>query len=230
MRPHPIVVVWLVLCCLLLLITFVPLVHRYFYLNSWNLPFVYSNWVPVENMTFQHLVDYIRWTNESSCRLEKDFGGNVDGKKSVCLDQNIGPEPGNCLVYSFGINHEWLFDEAIANYGCQVYAFDPMAKENYTRTKNIHVYSFGLNHKPGISVQNWTVLPLKKIYQTLTPLHGEVPINYLKIDLEDIDQRALTNLILSNMLDHVVQLALEVHIEPEGTIEDTRDLVEVLQV
>ncbi|CAG2232362.1 unnamed protein product [Mytilus edulis] len=30
-----------------------------------------------------------------------------------------------CLVYSFGINNQWSFDDAMANIGCDVFSFDP---------------------------------------------------------------------------------------------------------
>jgi hypothetical protein len=48
--------------------------------------------------------------------------------------------------------------------------------------------------------------------------------------MEDGNLRVLPDIVQSNMLANIRQLALEVHVEPEGTIEDFRDMVEVLQV
>ncbi|KAK4014891.1 methyltransferase-like protein 24 [Daphnia magna] len=188
------------------------------------------NGIDVATMKHHEMLQYIQWTNNaSSCKLERDFGGNVDGRKSVCLDPQVGLEPENCLVYSFGVNHEWTFDEEMARYGCQVYAFDPMAGLSYNRSDKIHVYNYGLSFKTEISVQNWTVMPLKKLYKMLEPVHGRIPISYLKYDLEDGNLRVVPDIVQTGMLANIRQLALEVHIEPEGTIEDFRDMVEVLQ-
>jgi hypothetical protein len=78
-------------------------------------------------------LDSSRMTNRSACRIFYEFGGVVinnsdrykDGQKSVCLDQGLGPAINNCLVYSFGIDNEWSFDDDMAKLGCNVYSFDP---------------------------------------------------------------------------------------------------------
>lgn len=43
-----------------------------------------------------------------------------DGDKWVCTDEGVGPPSRGCLVYSFGINYEWSFDDAMAERGCKV--------------------------------------------------------------------------------------------------------------
>ncbi|XP_037799900.1 uncharacterized protein LOC119594898 [Penaeus monodon] len=48
-----------------------------------------------------------------------------DGDKWVCTDEGVGPPSRGCLVYSFGINYEWSFDDAMAERGCKVYTLDP---------------------------------------------------------------------------------------------------------
>jgi hypothetical protein len=64
----------------------------------------------------------------------------------------------------------------------------------------------------------------------MVPVHGRMPISYLKYDMEDGNLRVVPDIVQTSMLANVRQLALEVHIEPEGKIEDFRDMVEVLQV
>lgn len=97
------------------------------------------DWTTVESfdsLTAVQLFDYFLWPNRSSCKLIHDFGGLMldakngtirafDGQKAVCLDKDVAPRPGKCLVYSFGINFEWSFDEEMESYGCHVYSFDP---------------------------------------------------------------------------------------------------------
>lgn len=41
----------------------------------------------------------------------------IDGQKAVCLDPGVAPEPGACLVYSFGISDDWSFDQVMESYG-----------------------------------------------------------------------------------------------------------------
>ncbi|PVD35095.1 hypothetical protein C0Q70_06376 [Pomacea canaliculata] len=46
------------------------------------------------------------------------------GNWLVCFDDNLVPQ-NNCLVYSFGIDYDFRFDDAMAARGCTVYSFDP---------------------------------------------------------------------------------------------------------
>lgn len=53
----------------------------------------------------------------------------VDGAYYLCKEQKLWPFPNvngdQCLVYSFGIDWDFKFDNAIASMGCEVHAFDP---------------------------------------------------------------------------------------------------------
>ncbi len=83
-----------------------------------------------DSLTAQQLMEYLTWPNRTACERMFDFGGSVihfptmlgmfDGQKAICLDPEIAPRLNNCLVYSFGINNEWSFDEEMESYGCQV--------------------------------------------------------------------------------------------------------------
>ena len=100
---------------------------------------------------------YFHWSNSSSCQFAVDFGFNIidyggiaapDGHKAVCLDPAVAPIYGDCLVYSFGINNQWTFDDAMDQMHCQVYSFDPsMGVADHNRTDRIHFYGIGLSGK-----------------------------------------------------------------------------------
>ena len=55
----------------------------------------------------------------------------IDGAYYVCTEKKRWPFPpaepsgAKCLVYSFGIDWDFKFDDLIAKMGCEVHAFDP---------------------------------------------------------------------------------------------------------
>lgn len=70
----------------------------------------------------------------STCEEKYYFGGPLFTRpvpkvienykqKAVCLDPKVSPEVNNCLIYSFGIQYDWYFEESMENVGCQVHFF-----------------------------------------------------------------------------------------------------------
>jgi hypothetical protein len=109
-------------------------------------------------MTLDPPIDYFRRRphDQGSCRLYFEFGGKVErteqrsgvkGQKAVCLDQGPAhPEPNLCVVYSFGVSDdEWTFDNIMADYGCDVYTFDPVAVRPVNKSH------------PRVHYFNWTI-------------------------------------------------------------------------
>nr|XP_053641089.1 uncharacterized protein LOC128694809 [Cherax quadricarinatus] len=47
-----------------------------------------------------------------------------DGDKKVCLDESVALSRSSCLVYSFGIGHDFSLDKSMGEFGCEVFAFD----------------------------------------------------------------------------------------------------------
>lgn len=87
------------------------------------------------NLDWKEMLPYFASKGDAfACSTYFEFGGVLnrnpsmvflDGQKSVCLDEGVAPVPGDCLIYSFGNNGEWSFDEQMEAYGCSVFAFDP---------------------------------------------------------------------------------------------------------
>jgi hypothetical protein len=203
-----------------------------------------SDWDTVLNsktLTGEQIMNYFSWTgNRQSCRLVQDFGGTMyknpsgwDGQKSVCIDPQVAPQPGECLVYSFGINNEWSFDEQMSAYGCQVYAFDPSmsGKDQYEHNPgNVHFYKWGLGDRDKHDVDNnWTIRSLSSIHETLSALHGRKIIDYLKMDIEASEWQVLPEIIHSGMMSNVRQLGIEIHLVTDAPLEKYRDYAKLLK-
>ncbi|KAK3793116.1 hypothetical protein RRG08_026136 [Elysia crispata] len=67
------------------------------------------------------------------CQLEREWDKKSEytcvdkryvGNYQACFDEPYKPSP-PCLVYSFGVNNDFRFDDRMAELGCQVYSFDP---------------------------------------------------------------------------------------------------------
>jgi hypothetical protein len=208
--------------------------------NTYTSPFFsvhIMNWKTIDMKTLseKQVTDYFLWTNQSSCRVIQYFGGimvssatglvSMEGQKAVCLDYSVRPVgamsglPKRCLIYSFGINNEWSFDEAMELYGCEIFSFDPsMNVSHHNRTNYIHFYEIALHNMD--KNDGWemnTKVPtrtLSYIYDMLSPIHGgETVIDYLKIDIENAEWQVLPQILESGMMDKVRQLAVEVHVD-----------------
>jgi len=81
----------------------------------------------------QQFYSFVNMPLQSICTSGKFFGGEwlshcgaLDGHKYICLDKFYDDvQSGKCLIYSFGIANDWSFEEAMAQLGCTVRAFDP---------------------------------------------------------------------------------------------------------
>ena len=130
----------------------------------------------------------------------------------VCMDKGLAPVV-PCVVYSFGINNEWSFDDHFVDYGCQVFAFDPSINVTLDMPPSIHFYQLGLGAEDTDSdqVSGWKLRTLSSLYDTLKLEHGNVPIDYLKLDVEQAEWGAIGQILRSGMFDNVKQLGIEIH-------------------
>lgn len=195
-----------------------------------------------ETLTGAQFIQYLLWTNQSSCGLTYDFGGvmlddpiGYDGQKAICMDLKVKPRSTQCLVYSFGIKNEWSFDEQMELYGCQVYAFDPsMNMKPHDYGPAIHFYDWGLSHRNKIGVgkqSGWNMRTLSSIYNDLSKLHGNsTVIDYLKIDIENGEWKVIEDIIKSGMLSKIRQLGIEIHLTNNESIKVYRKHAKLLRL
>lgn len=193
--------------------------------------------VDVSGLSVVGVMSYINWGNYSSCSKAQDFGGSVyrigvDGQKAVCLDAAVRPDnTEECLVYSFGVNYEWSFDDAMEKFGCRVFSFDPSVNyTNHNRSSKIQFYKYGLWHINEEIVQNgvkWTMKTLETLYRELK--HDGRVIDYLKVDIEESEWTVLPEILSSGMMDRVRQLGLEIHMSEDDNLQEYRRRAGVLK-
>jgi len=154
----------------------------------------------------------------------------IDGQKAVCLDPAVRPPvDGRCLVYSFGINNEWSFDEMMEMYGCKVHAFDPSMKmKSHMHSKGVRFHDIGLDDRDYLDpTTGWRLKSLSTIYQHLQ--HTGKIIDYLKLDIEFAEWRALPQILQSGMLKQVRQLHVEIHLRRNDSLQLLRSHAAVLK-
>ncbi|XP_076043744.1 uncharacterized protein LOC143026847 [Oratosquilla oratoria] len=118
---------------------------------------------PCQEVPLPSLVEFFKYLNTVTiiCRNKVSFGGEIqsgslDGNKIICMDPPYGLAQVNCTIFSFGINNEWSFDDAMDHKGCKVYAFDPtMGKESHYRTPNIRFFNIGVGGEDVTMNNEW---------------------------------------------------------------------------
>jgi hypothetical protein len=193
-------------------------------------------------MLAEEMFRYLHWTNSTSCLFAVDFGFSVvnaqgiaapDGHKAVCLDKSIAPAYNKCLVYSFGINNQWAFEDAMERFGCRVYSFDPsMGVKDHNRTEKIHFFNIGLSGVDGLHpTKGWNMKTALSIYEMLATSHGSsTPIDVLKMDVEYSEWDAIPQMLRSGFLaDKVKQLAVKIHFNSDDTVGTIEQRVRILQ-
>ncbi|GIX93156.1 methyltransf_21 domain-containing protein [Caerostris darwini] len=171
-------------------------------------------------MDFERLLYYVQHP-KTLCYTALSLGGNkdaknrTDGDKIICQDQAAPLRP-PCLVYSFGGNDEWSFEEEIVNFGCEVYTFDPSLKLGAHQHKtNIWFYPFGISHFNEDKfihkeMKTWRMRTLDAIIEFLG--HQDKTIDVLKMDIEGDEWNVIEDLLRKKLFKKVNHLCIEVHL------------------
>ena len=117
------------------------------------------------------------------CHRKLRMGNIGDGGWEICDDADVRPRQ-PCIIYSFGIDYDWSFDDKISQtYGCHVYSFDPSIKqETYNRSRLVHFYKVGLGGKTEKTKNGWQLYSYKDLRKMLG--HENTPIDIVKMDIE----------------------------------------------
>ncbi|XP_067678642.1 probable methyltransferase-like protein 24 [Haliotis asinina] len=164
-----------------------------------------------------------------ACGDMKRMGLQQDGGWEICNDPLVRPKK-PCLVYSFGINNDFSFDDAMEQeYGCQVHSFDPsMGKTDHQRSKGIMFHSLGISDYNGRSERKWPMKTLNCIRESLG--HTQTTIDVLKIDIEDMEWKVFPEMMTNNALHNVTQFVFEVHISLQHTDSPPDKYITALEI
>ncbi|WAQ97268.1 MET24-like protein [Mya arenaria] len=153
------------------------------------------------------------------CRRKVRLGNYDDGGWDICDDAHFRP-PKPCIIYSFGINNDFSFDDAaIKHFGCSVHSFDPsMHMDDHQRSDKNYFHSIGISDKDEAikaSTDEWQLFTYKTIRQKLQ--HANKTISILKMDVELYEWRVLADIVKTVNMTGTNNLAVEFHLTLDGT-------------
>ena len=84
------------------------------------------------------------WEPSYSCTALARFGCPGDGGKWICDPHHFLMD--KCVVYSFGSNDEFSFEEAIHHFNpeCRIYTFDPFSSQPVNKPDFVKFYPWGI--------------------------------------------------------------------------------------
>ncbi|XP_037775239.1 uncharacterized protein LOC119572290 [Penaeus monodon] len=155
---------------------------------------------------------------EAKCNELRTFGTAPRGK-DLCLDDKYKIKAGNCVVFSFGINYDWSFEDDMGKFGCMVYAYDPtMGKTDHQRSENIHFFATGISNYKGtklLRLNNRVFMSRVDRFVNFlraAGLEGE-EIDVIKLDTEMSQVDFLQDLLFNSrhLLKKIKQIAMTVY-------------------
>lgn len=164
---------------------------------------------------FEQIYNLMKNKNTALCANTHILKGENSKEPDVhiCLD-NIHPP---CIVYSFGIAYNWIFDDFMIDQGCHVFSFDPsMTLGKHKRHKNHLFEPIGIGPKSGTHTGKSTLYGDKTKYEVLSlqdmmKQYDHEHIDMIRMDVESAEWNVLQQWTQDNLWQHIDQLLLEIH-------------------
>jgi len=136
----------------------------------------------------------------------------------ICLDSTV--KEGACNVVSLGIDYNFIFDDLMLSWGCEVRSFDPsMRPGEYDRGPRHKFYHVGIAGHSGTNVKN--TLYTGERYsgvdsfrvKSLATIMQEQQFGHVivRMDTEGAEWDTLEDWFKADLIDKVDQLFLEIH-------------------
>ncbi|XP_052075423.1 probable methyltransferase-like protein 24 [Mytilus californianus] len=140
------------------------------------------------------------------------------------------------------INYNFLFDDAMAELGCEVHSFDPSMGNTmeHVRPNGVHFHPIGIGGSTNdlFSPRNdrytkknpkqvWKVRTLRQIMESLG--HQDKYFDILKMDIEYYEWEALESILKDNLTARIRQLDIEFHIFPDTSNTKIANFLKIYQ-
>ncbi|XP_069131342.1 probable methyltransferase-like protein 24 [Argopecten irradians] len=174
---------------------------------------------PIRDLSI--LYNRLLLSTQVHCKQLVRIGDVNDGGWEVCDDPEYRPSP-SCLVYSFGVDNDWTFDDEVSKvYGCEVHSFDPsIGLQDHKRSDKITFHNLGLWDRPKGKLGKWNMMNMAEIIEMLG--HKGKIIDILKMDIEGMEFDVISNMITSGVVKNIRQLDFEFHGGPD--FKETDDI------
>lgn len=146
---------------------------------------------------------------------------------NICRDSTV--KEGGCNVVSFGVDHNFIFEDLMLSWGCEVRSFDPSTRPgHYDRGLKHKFYRVGIASHSGNNVGN-TLFQGEKYsgvksfeVKTLDTIMREQNFEHavVRLDTEGAEWDTLDNWLKVGVIDKVDQLFLEVHFYNRNNLHD----------
>jgi len=123
-----------------------------------------------------------------------------------------------CVVYSFGIANNWLFDDMMLDHGCSVWSFDPSMKIGKHSRRPTHLFEpIGIGATSGTHKGASTLYGGKNDYMIMTledlmKKYGHTHIDIVRMDTETAEWDVLAQWNRDNTWSQFDQLLMEIHL------------------
>jgi len=123
-----------------------------------------------------------------------------------------------CVVYSFGIANNWLFDDMMLDHGCSVWSFDPSMKIGKHSRRPTHLFEpIGIGATSGTHKGASTLYGGKNHYMVMTledlmKKYGHTHIDIVRMDTETAEWDVLAQWNRDNTWSQFDQLLMEIHL------------------
>ncbi|KAI8776605.1 methyltransferase-like protein 24 [Biomphalaria glabrata] len=166
---------------------------------------------------------------DTLCKRRLRMGLIGEGGWEVCDDEGVRPRSHRCLVYSFGNERVFSFEDDVARvYRCEVHIFKASTERaEYNRSSLIHVHPYGVGRVTEITPLGTELHTFADIRSILN--HAGIAIDLVKMDIENGEWSVLSGMLLDKQLHNIRQLLVEFHVGFPPNLDRLRRIVRVMR-